>query len=190
MRACISSLTRGHSAASESTVAHAWMIEMYWFVWPVRTASTIYNIHAFGSYTKPAGSAAASWASGKEEEEDEAEEVPLHKPVEEAGGELTNGETRIKKHQDNDSAGCGGGRELGGGRSSTGDGDGAGDRDDGINDRCGKISHSQYALVPYTVLLACSGTTQHVFLDSRGEDETENGCATIISGTRPMYTGL
>jgi len=103
-----------------------------------------------------AGSAAASWASKKDEEEDEAE-VPLHKLVEEEGAELTDDETGIKKHQDNDGAGCGGGRELGG-RSSTGDGDGDGDRDDGINDL-----RSLWANISLTVRLGSIYSTPGVF---------------------------
>ena len=105
-----------------------------------------------------AGSVAASWACEKEEEEEEAEEVPLHKLVEEEGAELTDDETRIKKHQENDSAGCGGGRELGGGRSSTGGGDGNGDSDGGINDLS-----SLWANISLTVRLGSIYSTPGMF---------------------------
>lgn len=70
-----------------------------------------------------AWSAATSWASEKEEEEDETEDVQLHELVEE-GVELTDDEIGIKEHQDDENAGCRGARELGGGTSSAGDGDG------------------------------------------------------------------
>ena len=56
--------------------------------------------------------------------------------------------------------------------------------------RSGRRSHSQYALVPDTVPLACSGTTQRLFLDPRGEDEKENGYGKIISGTKPLHAGI
>ena len=105
-----------------------------------------------------AGSAAASWACGGEEEEDEAEEIPLHKLVEEEGAELTDDETRIKKHHENDSAGCGGGRELGEGRRSTGDGDGNGDSDGGINDL-----RSLWANISLTVRLGSIYCTPGMF---------------------------
>ena len=79
-----------------------------------------------------ARSAAAFWAFEKEEKEDEAEDVPFHKQVE-GGPELTDDEIGIKEHQDDDSAGRGGARGLGGGRRRSSTGDGDGDRD-GISD--------------------------------------------------------
>jgi len=84
-----------------------------------------------GGSSSVAGSATAPWASDEEEEAEEAVDVPLHKLVEEGAG-LTDDETGIKEHQDDDNAGRGGGKELRGGRgrSSTGDGD----LDDGFND--------------------------------------------------------
>jgi len=67
-----------------------------------------------------AGSADACSAFKKEEEE----HVQLHELVEEGA------EIGMKEHEDNDDAGCGGGREQGVRTSSAGDGD----RDrDGIN---------------------------------------------------------
>src|SRR5260221_5261772 len=56
--------------------------------------------------------------------------------------------------------------------------------------RRGGRSHSQYALVPDTGLLACFGTTQHLFLGSRDENKTEARHTTIIYGTGHMHARI